>query len=184
VAGAPSKFKKAWEPTPELVAHGKGLFEAQCTACHGANGGGDGPAASALNPKPRNFHLADGWKNGRKPSQIFKTLKEGIAGGAMASFAGVPEADRWAMSHYVATLGPDLLKDSETDLAAVGVDPNKAEVVAEEKPTLPVEMALEIMAEPDKGRGHLVEGTVSDVETNAMENYSRRLDQSLQKRRY
>jgi hypothetical protein len=45
-------------------------------------------------------------------------------------------------------------------------------------------MALEIMAEPDKGRGHLVEGTVSDVETNAMENYSRRLDQSLQKRRY
>ena len=26
-----------------------------CTTCHGANGKGDGPAAAALNPKPKDF---------------------------------------------------------------------------------------------------------------------------------
>ncbi len=50
-----SKFKKAWEPTPELVAHGKGLFAQNCVTCHGEAGLGNGVASAGLNPKPRNF---------------------------------------------------------------------------------------------------------------------------------
>ncbi|MBI4503813.1 MAG: c-type cytochrome [Gemmatimonadetes bacterium] len=34
---------------------GKATFETQCAACHGSRGRGDGPAASALNPRPANL---------------------------------------------------------------------------------------------------------------------------------
>jgi cytochrome c553 len=34
---------------------GKTLFSQQCASCHGSSGKGDGPAAVALTPKPRNL---------------------------------------------------------------------------------------------------------------------------------
>ena len=49
---------RAGEPpkkTPQLVEKGKASFALNCAACHGAKGEGDGAAAAALNPKPRNF---------------------------------------------------------------------------------------------------------------------------------
>lgn len=162
VAGA-SKFKKAWEPTPELVAHGKEVFTAQCTACHGLEGKGNGPAAAALNPPPRNFTQDVGWKNGRKPSQIFKTLKEGIAGGGMASFATLPAEDRWALAHYVGTLGPKVEKDEAADYAKIGLDPTKEVVeVAQDEKSIPVETAIKLMI---KESG--TEGSQENIHSNA-----------------
>lgn len=144
-----SKFSKGWEPTPELIAHGKVVFAQQCTACHGDAGDGKGPAAAALNPHPRNFHVADGWKNGRKPSQIFKTLKDGIPGGAMASFGTLPLDDRWALTHYVASLGPDVLKDTTQDLAAIGIDPTKESVTSDVAKSIPLDFAMKRTATDD-----------------------------------
>jgi mono/diheme cytochrome c family protein len=37
------------------AAKGEQTFKAQCVICHGEKGHGDGAAAAALNPKPRNF---------------------------------------------------------------------------------------------------------------------------------
>jgi mono/diheme cytochrome c family protein len=37
------------------LAEGKKVFEVNCVACHGATGKGDGAAAVALTPKPRDF---------------------------------------------------------------------------------------------------------------------------------
>ncbi|HVP21798.1 MAG TPA: c-type cytochrome [Anaerolineaceae bacterium] len=39
----------------DAVSAGKDLFTAQCVSCHGDDAKGDGPAASALNPKPANL---------------------------------------------------------------------------------------------------------------------------------
>lgn len=36
------------------VAAGNVKYQQLCASCHGASGKGDGPAAKALNPKPRN----------------------------------------------------------------------------------------------------------------------------------
>ncbi len=144
-AGGKAKFKKPWNPQPEVLAHGKVLFEQQCVSCHGASGHGDGIAAAALNPKPRNFTAGDGWKNGRKPSQIFKTLKTGL--NAMPSFSSMPAEDRWALAHHVAALGPDVLKDSEADLRAVDVDPNAETAGGTTETGIPVEAAMELMIE-------------------------------------
>jgi mono/diheme cytochrome c family protein len=48
----------------------------RCSACHGDSGKGDGPAAFALNPKPRNY--TDCAVMGKKPdAELFKVIKEG-----------------------------------------------------------------------------------------------------------
>jgi mono/diheme cytochrome c family protein len=85
----------------ELVDKGKGLYTTVCSSCHGENGYGDGAAGAVLNPKPRNFHEADGWKNGRKVIQLYKTLQEGIPGTAMPGYDYMTAEERFAIIHYV-----------------------------------------------------------------------------------
>jgi caa(3)-type oxidase subunit IV len=166
-----SKFKKPWDPTPEVLAHGKELYSQNCVSCHGAAGQGDGPAAAALNPKPRNFTVADGWKNGRQSAMIFKTLKEGIPGSGMASFATLSAEDRWTISAYVATLGPNVVPNSPGDFTAVGVDPNK-EATSDEAPSIPVQRAMQILEqeERDGAKGNVKPGN------ERLEGYGRRLE--------
>lgn len=139
-----TKVAKPWVSTPDLLAMGKETFGVQCVSCHGALGKGDGPAAVALNPRPRNFSETAGWSNGRKPSQIFKTLDKGLR--AMPSFASIPAVDRWALSHYVASLGPSVEKDSESDLRAIGVDPSKEMAGEVESKSIPIDLAIELQA--------------------------------------
>lgn len=46
------------EATGGPDAEARQIFAGRCAACHGATGGGDGVAAVALTPRPRNFHDA------------------------------------------------------------------------------------------------------------------------------
>ena len=39
--------------TPAVLERGEHLYKATCAVCHGEKGRGDGPAASALKPPPR-----------------------------------------------------------------------------------------------------------------------------------
>jgi len=51
----------------------------RCSACHGESGKGDGPAAVALNPKPRNY--TDCSVMGKKSdAELFKVIKQGGQG--------------------------------------------------------------------------------------------------------
>lgn len=145
VAQAKSKFSKPWEPKPELVAHGKELYAVQCVTCHGAAGLGDGPAAAGLNPPPRNFKATDGWKNGRKPSQIFGTLTKGL--NAMPSFGSLPAEDRWALAHYVETMSAAPLTDTPEDFTKAGIDTTKDTAGGDESKSVPVDFMMERMAE-------------------------------------
>lgn len=100
----PVDIMKEGKSTPELVEKGKTLFSTNCSSCHGTEGKGDGVAGASLNPKPRNFHDLNGWKNGPKFSQIYKTLQEGITGSAMPSFSTLLPEDRIAIIHFIRTL--------------------------------------------------------------------------------
>ncbi len=93
------------EATPQALARGKKLFTANCAACHGTNGMGDGPAAAALNPHPRNFTSPKGWTRGYTLADIYTTLSEGVTGTAMAAFSTLSPQERFALAHYVQSFG-------------------------------------------------------------------------------
>ncbi len=97
---ADSKFAKS---TPALVAKGKKAYLTNCATCHGDKADGNGPAGSAMNPKPRNF-VTDAFKAGETADAIFETTSKGLKGTAMPGFSFIPEEDRWAISHYIASL--------------------------------------------------------------------------------
>ena len=103
-------------PTEESVARGRELFRTSCASCHGDNGLGDGPAGSLLTPKPRNFTSLQGWTNGSKISQIYRTLQEGIVRNGMAAYDYVPPADRFALVHFVRSLAPGQPLDAPEEL--------------------------------------------------------------------
>ncbi len=91
-------------PSPELIAKGKTLFATSCASCHGTEGAGDGVAASALKPPPRNFLKSEGWTNGREFTDLFKTLQSGIPGTGMIAYEYLPVEDRIAIIQYIRTL--------------------------------------------------------------------------------
>jgi mono/diheme cytochrome c family protein len=103
LAAAPAGAAEAPKRTPELLEKGRASFERNCSACHGDRGAGDGIAAAALSPRPRNF-ATERFKNGSKPAQIFETLKKGVPGSAMVPFTNLPEEERWALAYWVAEL--------------------------------------------------------------------------------
>ena len=100
---------KAPKSTPELLAKGKQVFMINCMPCHGEKGEGNGPAAIALNPKPRNY-TKDGFKNGDKVEQIFGTITKGLPGTMMTAWTQIPEADRWALAYFVKSFRPNTKK--------------------------------------------------------------------------
>lgn len=84
---------------------GKDAFEMSCASCHGEKGGGDGAAAAALNPKPRNFKApAAEWKNGPNVAGVTKTLKEGIKGTSMVSYSHLGDETIGQIAKYVVHL--------------------------------------------------------------------------------
>lgn len=103
-------------PNAEMIAKGADLYKANCSSCHGNEGKGDGIAGSGLNPKPRNFTELDGWKNGAKLSEMWKTLEEGIPGSGMVAYNYLNVVDRFALIHYMHSLMPDFPKDSDSEL--------------------------------------------------------------------
>lgn len=52
------------------------VWQTRCTTCHGAGGKGDGAAAAALTPKPRDFTLAS-WQASVTDEHIEKIIAEG-----------------------------------------------------------------------------------------------------------
>lgn len=85
--------------TAALVKFGGQQFAANCSACHGPQGDGNGVIASALAPAPVDLAMMT-------PSArwVFHTLNHGRAGTAMASFHYLPRKTRWAIAYFVQTL--------------------------------------------------------------------------------
>jgi mono/diheme cytochrome c family protein len=136
-------------PTPLMMERGKTLFAQNCATCHGEKGAGDGPAAAATNPKPRNFAIQAGWKNGSTLTGIYKTLGAGIPGSSMAAFDTLTPKDRMSLVHIVRSVGSfDHGKDDPKALLAMadqfrssgGRIPNRIPVSEAEK-TLVAEAA-------------------------------------------
>jgi high-affinity iron transporter len=88
------------------LARGASLYAAQCAACHGVAGGGDGALAASLDPKPIAFSDPERAQS-RSLMALYQVVSQGVAGTSMASFASLPEADRWDLAFFVGGLSFD-----------------------------------------------------------------------------
>jgi mono/diheme cytochrome c family protein len=64
--------------TAETIAKGKSLYQANCTACHGESGKGDGPGAGVLKPPPRD-HTDYGYMSKLTDKEIADVIRMGGA---------------------------------------------------------------------------------------------------------
>jgi len=67
---------------PTSPASGKEMFRAYCGSCHGVNGKGDGPAASALKSRPVDLTLLTKTNGGKFPAmRVMNSIKDGQPAG-------------------------------------------------------------------------------------------------------
>jgi len=123
----PAGFKSgtlAPEPSADMIEAGKRVYFTKCVWCHGVDGGGDGPGADRLWPRPRNFnqgtfkirHTASGELplfDAKKPvpgqNDLFETVTHGLPGSAMPPWEGIlTEEQRLQVLSFVTT---QLVKD-------------------------------------------------------------------------
>jgi mono/diheme cytochrome c family protein len=107
--GVPGDYAGQRNPLPDVprvVAEGKTLYLANCAACHGASGAGDGPAANGLSPPP-----ADLRRMVQRPMAGDGYLMWAISDGGAAMGSAMPafkdtlsETDRWQIIRYIETL--------------------------------------------------------------------------------
>jgi cytochrome c oxidase cbb3-type subunit 2 len=98
------------EPPMELVMAGRHVYERQCLVCHGKWGDGRGEMATGMVPRPR--RLTSGiFKYRSTPvgflptdADLERTIRTGVAGTSMPSFAGLSDREIRAVIGYVKTL--------------------------------------------------------------------------------
>lgn len=92
--------------TPAVLERGKALYKANCAACHGESGKGDGPGAGVLKPPPRD-HTDKAFMSTLTDKQIWDVIK---MGGAMRGKPLMPshpqfkDDDLHALVAYVRSL--------------------------------------------------------------------------------
>jgi mono/diheme cytochrome c family protein len=88
-----------------IAQRGEQVYSTLCVSCHGATGGGDGPAAAALKPRPTNFLDAE-YMVDQRPDWYYHAITDGVVGSAMSGWDHqLDEATRWDVAYYVWSLG-------------------------------------------------------------------------------
>jgi len=106
-----SSFAAGPEITDELVSLGEAAYARECASCHGVEGDGEGPGATYLNPKPRNFQLGvyklRSTPNGELPTKqdLFNTITNGISNSMMPAFHSLSDEERWALVEVIRRFG-------------------------------------------------------------------------------
>src|ERR1039457_6330789 len=92
--------------------NGEHLFVTYCSACHGVNGDGKGPASIGLRPPPRNFTQGEfkfgAVASGQLPNDedFMRIIQKGLHGSAMLPWNDVPERELMDIIQYIKTLSP------------------------------------------------------------------------------
>lgn len=94
------------DETPTIapsLARGADVYRTNCASCHGVMGGGDGPMAASLTPRPADLTAAS--QRASSPLDYYHRITIGVAGTAMPSFETRLSADdRWAAAVYASLL--------------------------------------------------------------------------------
>jgi cbb3-type cytochrome c oxidase subunit III len=115
LAGALTIGGLAWTSRVSIEAQprGKAVYDAHCVECHGAEGKGDGPSASYLVPRPRDFtsgkYKIRTTESGTVPTDddLITSVRQGLYGTAMPAWDRIlPDTDITDVVQYVKSLSP------------------------------------------------------------------------------
>lgn len=154
------------QPNDEMLKTGETLFQANCVACHGTEGKGDGLSAAALNPPPRNFHAKDNWKNGQSFAGMYKTLEEGIPGGAMGAYTQFSAQERVAIINYVRNFKPEIYPEvTASDIESLEKDYDLSAELSKkvEKNILPIDVAMQKLVQENAAKVSKINGLADQV---------------------
>lgn len=79
------------------------LFQQQCSACHGTQGKGDGPASAGLEPVPTDFTDRARALN-RSILGLYDAISNGIDETAMVAYDQLSDQQRWSLAFYAGSL--------------------------------------------------------------------------------
>jgi mono/diheme cytochrome c family protein len=94
------------------VAAGRALYQQYCSTCHGPQGKGNGPAATAMNPKPRD-HTDGRYMHALSDAHLTTVIS---AGGAAVQRSAL-------MPPWQGTLSPQQIADVIAYLRTLAVPP-------------------------------------------------------------
>lgn len=103
LAPVPSEYSGKTNPLgPEAASVGADLFQANCAACHGPQGHGDGPAGAALDPAPKNLPELSATAT---DDYLFWRISTGREGTSMPGWKGIlTEEQIWQIISFIRTL--------------------------------------------------------------------------------
>lgn len=88
----------------DAIAAGQRAYQANgCRVCHGPDGRGDGPLASSLEPRPRDFTDASAFLGDRSVEAIAEVIADGVPSRPtpMPSFSHLDETTRRQLAAWV-----------------------------------------------------------------------------------
>jgi len=115
----------------DLTGRGRFVYKTRCVGCHGPKGDGNGPAATFLFPRPRDFTQGvfkfRTTPSGSLPtdSDLYRTVTRGVRWTAMPTWHELPAEDRLAVITFIKTFSSRWKDEKPEPPAEIG-DPPKA----------------------------------------------------------
>ncbi|HSF04577.1 MAG TPA: cbb3-type cytochrome c oxidase subunit II [Methylomirabilota bacterium] len=147
-------------PSEDLLDLGREIYEEHCVGCHGTKGDGNGPAATFLSPRPRNFTLGV-FKFRTTPSgslptdgDLYRTVTRGVRWTAMPTWHELPDKERLAVVTFIKTFSTRWKEEKPEPPAVVG-DPPRAtpELIARGKDLYQKAKCFQCHGDTGKGDG-------------------------------
>ena len=155
--------------SPDLLALGRGVYHSRCIGCHGKSGDGNGPAATFLAPRPRNFALGI-FKFRTTPSgslptdgDLYRTVTRGVRGTAMPTWHELSDKERLAVVAFIKAFS-SRFKDEQSEPAMIKEPPRAtAELVAHGKDLYRAANCFQCHGEDGKGDGEAAAELTDDL---------------------
>ncbi|HED05336.1 MAG TPA: cytochrome c [Ignavibacteria bacterium] len=169
------------QPSNLLIQRGKKLFNNYCITCHGTNGKGDGVAAAALKPSPRNFTTKKGWVNGPKLVEIYKTLSDGIQGSSMMEYDQFSPKQKFALAQYIrSAFVPNPPKDTKEELNNL-IQTYKLNEIEKNPGQIPIRDAMILIERGAQSKYHKILSILKSIQNDAVVSEGARIFNSVTK---
>lgn len=105
--GVPEPYASMRDPlpdTPQVVSHGRSLYQESCASCHGPRGLGNGEEGQQFTPPPSNLAALMAMPMMRDARYLYWAIAEGgiAAGTGMPAFKdAMPADDIWSLVRFL-----------------------------------------------------------------------------------